>query len=923
MRGQNKNSKSGAVFFILVAVIATLLAWAVFPTEAATYVVSSTADSGAGTLRQAILDANANSGLDTITFSILGAGVHTIAPATPLPAITDPVIVDGTTQPGYAGQPLIELNGSSAGANAGLRLTAGNSTVRGLIINRFQTDGIDIIGVGTNVVAGNYIGTDSAGLVARGNAFEGVLISSSSGNRIGGTNAADRNLLSGNSDAGVYLLNSSGNFVLGNFIGTSLAGTAQLGNTNNGVAIYNSTGNIIGGTNSLARNIISGNGGSGVYVFGSGSFNNVLQGNYIGTSKNGNSDVANAGDGITISGGLLNVIGGAVAGSGNLISGNNEAGVSMGSSASGNLVQGNFIGTDITGNGSMPNALAGVTIYGSGGNLIGGVVSGTGNVISGNTQDGIFILTNNVGNTIAGNFIGLNAAGGAPLPNHFNGISLSNAVANTIGGTSGNARNVISGNDYHGVEITSGGRSNLVEANFIGTDLSGTTSVPNTFSGMRIAGFANTIGMPGAGNLISGNGLNGIYIVGNTAVSNLLQANYIGTSGAGTAALGNGGAGVLIDSAPFNTVGAVGAGNLISANNNAGIFFTNASGNIVQGNYIGTAASGNSALGNTYEGVYLERASSNIIGTVTSGNLISGNNTRGILLTNSSWNVIQADMIGTKADGVSALGNIFHGVECQARAANNMIGGTASGAGNRIAYASTSFNNQYAGVRIRDGATNNAILGNSIFANGALGIDLGNFGVNANIACEIGVGGTANMSQNYPLLTQAVIGGISGGVGVRGTLNSAPGKTFRLQFFASPTCDGSGNGEGQIYLGDKIVTTAGICSTNFVAAFPASIPQGYVITSTATDATNNTSEFSPCLAGSPTPTLSISNSDQTSVSLIWTNTTTGFVLVQTDNLLPPAQWAVVTNVPANSGGQFIVTLPILTTSNRFFALSFQ
>ena len=121
---------------------------------------------------------------------------------TTLPAVTAPVIIDGTTQPGYVAQPLIELNGTSAGANAGLRLLAGNSTVRGLAINRFQTDGIDIIGPGTNLIAGNYIGTDPTGLIARPNATEGVLISGSSGNVVGGTNVLDRNLISGNADAG-------------------------------------------------------------------------------------------------------------------------------------------------------------------------------------------------------------------------------------------------------------------------------------------------------------------------------------------------------------------------------------------------------------------------------------------------------------------------------------------------------------------------------------------------------------------------------------------------------------------------------------------------------------------------------------------------------------------------------------------------
>ena len=439
---------------------------------------------------------------------------------------------------------------------------------------------------------------------------------------------------------------------------------------------------------------------------------------------------------------------------------------------------------------------------------------------------------------------------------------------------------------------------------------------------MRIETLQNTVGTPSAGNLISGNGQDGIFLVGSTAVSNAVQANYIGTSASGTSALGNGRAGVGISGAPFNTIGNPGAGNLISANSDAGIYLIGASatGNNIEANTIGTDASGTLRLGNTYEGIYLERAPTNTIGAVAAGNLISANNTRGIFLTNASWNTIQANMIGTRSDGVSPLGNVYHGVECGDDATHNTIGGTVSGAGNRIAYASAGFTGVYAGVRIRTYAFDDAILGNSIFSNGALGIDLGNFGVNANIPCETGTGNTANMSQNYPILTQAVIGGF--GVGVRGTLNSTAGDTFRLQFFASPSCDSSGNGEGQIYLGDKVVKTSGSCTTNFVATFSGLVPQGYVITATATDSTNNTSEFSPCFVGVPAPFLSISRT-ATQVSLAWTNTATGFVLNQTDNLAPPVQWTIVTNVPLNVGGQFVVPLPILTVSNRFFALIFE
>ena len=143
--------------------------------NAATLIVSNTSASGPGSFQQAILDANATNGLDTIAFHIPGTGVQTITPTNALPPITDSVVIDGTTQPGFAGTPLIELNGASAGANDGLRLQAGNSTIRGLAINRFAGAGIHVTAPsGTNFIQGNFIGTDPSGSIARGNGDRGA-----------------------------------------------------------------------------------------------------------------------------------------------------------------------------------------------------------------------------------------------------------------------------------------------------------------------------------------------------------------------------------------------------------------------------------------------------------------------------------------------------------------------------------------------------------------------------------------------------------------------------------------------------------------------------------------------------------------------------------------------------------------------------
>lgn len=202
-----------------------------------TFVVTNTNDSGTGSLRQAILDSNGSPGTDTITFQI-GSGVQTITPGSALPTITDPVIIDGKTQPGFAGTPLIELNGTGAGGGAdGLNITAGNTTVQGLVINRFDGDGIESSANGNNLINCNFIGTDITGTIDLGNVGSGVYINGTSGNTIGGVTAGTRNVISGNDSYGIQIYDSGemNNLVQGNFIGTNAAGTSAVGNQIYGV----------------------------------------------------------------------------------------------------------------------------------------------------------------------------------------------------------------------------------------------------------------------------------------------------------------------------------------------------------------------------------------------------------------------------------------------------------------------------------------------------------------------------------------------------------------------------------------------------------------------------------------------------------------------------------------------------------------
>lgn len=530
-----------------------------------TYVVNSTGDgpdtntadglcqdaAGKCTLRAAIQQANAHAGADTITFNIPGPAVHTIKPGSALPTISDPVTIDGTTEPDYSGKPVIELDGSSAGAGPifsnGLMISAGNSTVRGLAINRFFGAGIFLLGGSGNVIEGNFIGTDALFVISdRGNAFEGVLIFGSSGNRIGGTAGSTShpfgmctgscNLISGNDKDGIGIVGAStGNKVQGNFIGTSLVGEGDLGNSQDGVFIGGSgsaaTGNIIGGTTFAAINVISGNDRNGIRINDAGSTGNVVQGNFIGTKGSGTGDFGNSQAGVLIDGGAAgNTIGGTASGAGNVISGNDLDGVSLSSAGSGNSVLGNRIGTDRGGTFAIGNSFHGVRVVATSGAVVGGTAVSARNVISGNGGDGVRIVT--ASNTqVLGNYVGTDVTGTLDLGNAGEGVRVNAASGNTIGGTPAGAGNVISGNGENGVLLDAGASGNLVQGNRIGADAAGTAALGNSKNGVKIdAAPNNTVGgtAAGAGNTIAFNGDDGVAVgsgTGNAIRRNAVHSN--------------------------------------------------------------------------------------------------------------------------------------------------------------------------------------------------------------------------------------------------------------------------------------------------------------------------------------------------------------------------------------------------------------
>jgi parallel beta-helix repeat protein len=474
---------------LLALCCALLLALTATPTlQAATITVTSAGDTdavdGFVTLREAIYSANGNAnwnadvvavgvyGSDTIHFNIVGPGVHTITHDVSFPMITGPTVVDGYSQPGASPNTLtvgdnavllIELDGSST--HVGLEISS-NNTVRGLVINRCAFEGIFLVNASNCVIEGNFIGTDPTGTLARGNRFFGVHDTGGSGNRIGGTVPAARNIISSNVNGGVNI-ESSGAVVRGNYIGTDKNGVAPLGNYHGiFVGAYGHNA-IIGGsdaddgvTDGLvgARNVISGNGSKGILITTSneGPLGAVtIMGNFIGLDASGsealgNLEVAINNDGRNRTG--ITTIGGTAPGAGNVISANRYGGIFNG--ANGTVIQGNLIGTDASGRLNRGNGGTGIGSIDDGFNgasvVIGGSVPSARNVISGNGGGGLEI--GGEGGTIQGNLIGTQIDGVSPLGNAESGVAIQNCSA-MLGGLSASEGNTIAYNGYAGVFV--------------------------------------------------------------------------------------------------------------------------------------------------------------------------------------------------------------------------------------------------------------------------------------------------------------------------------------------------------------------------------------------------------------------------------------------------------------------------------------
>lgn len=530
---------------LLVAIFAILLLGGILgvdelsATGSATIVVTNPDDSGPGTLRKALVD--------TAPGGIIEFDLAVFPPSSPatiflLSSLHELSVNNVTIDASDAG---VILDGTSAGVNANcFEIGSDNNTIRGFTIQNCPGHGVLILANAEN----NTIGGDRT--VGNGPGGQGNTI---------GRNGLDGISIWGNN-----------NLVQGNYIGIEISGQFDWGNTLSGVGLLQgASGNLIGGTTDGFRNVISGNNTYGVWIGESGTNDNVVIGNYIGTTAMGTGSVPNSFSGVAIENGAQNnFIGNATTGGGNVISGNFGNGILISDiSSSGNKLLGNIVGLNWQGEGVIGQGLNGIEILNATNNTIGNGMNNGRNIISGSSFSGIRISgTNATNNIVQGNFIGSNLTGLSSRPNGLHGVEITgSAQLNQIGGDRQMGQgNLLSGNSNHGLVILGGAHHNTVLGNLIGPDITGKATLGRQpFGGIDIASGAhdNTIGGTGAGqgNIISGNKSDGIAIFDlgtndNSIVGNQIGVDLIGTPLPNVASSVGGGQGILIVNQSQNTI---------------------------------------------------------------------------------------------------------------------------------------------------------------------------------------------------------------------------------------------------------------------------------------------------------------------------------------------------------------------------------
>jgi hypothetical protein len=824
--------------------------------------------------------------------------LQVIHPATPLPTITDPVIIDGYTQgDAHASTSAtsndaafrIAIRGDVAPSGTdGLTLGGtGGSTVKGLIVNGFLADGaghgysIRVQSSG-NTIAGNFLSIHSGGAIKVAGDAGGVRIDSGSANVIGGTAPADQNVIGSLGNAIELHGPSSGTRVLGNLLGTDKTGMVALGASGAEILIDNSSGNVIGGTTAAARNLISGSRSAGIVLTGLSAQTNTIQGNFIGTDLAGTHALGNLVGVQFAKAAHNNRVGGTAAGAGNVISGNGNGLVFTGSGTSNNTVEGNFIGTDVSGATALGNTANGVKfIGGAASNLIGGATAASRNVISGNGASGVAFVgdpgASGGGGPVVGDLPGSRDLAGF-LAHPF-AANDDFSVASPIGFTLNffgvvtdslfvnNNGNVTFGRDLDQYTPTALNTDNgglpIIAAFFADVDTRGSASQIVTYGNASLSGhtvfgvnFKNvgyfneksdklnsfqlllieradtgagnfdiefdyskiqweTGDSTGGGDETDSGGVNGFggksarigFSNGTGDTGTFYELPGSGVNGAFL----DGGSNALINASLGSTV----QGRLRFEVRGGEVLGTPTS-NTVQNNYIGTTLSGLQKIANGSSGVLLSGgAQSNRI----QDNVISGNTGTGVILTGTGTglNTVTGNRIGVDATGTGALGNRGNGISIGGNASGNVIGGITAGLGNTIAnngLVNTGFGH---GVYVGPGSVNNSILANAITQNVRDGIRL-----------EAASGQTTgNDGQHAPTLGGAYRNGSS--TVFLGSLQAAAATAFRVELFTD-----DGTGEGKTFLGAFDTTTNASGAASFTQQLPVATALGQLITATAT-----------------------------------------------------------------------------------------
>ncbi|HNQ68642.1 MAG TPA: NosD domain-containing protein [Bacteroidales bacterium] len=876
-----------SLFFVLSLLVANCIV-------AAEFTVTNTLDSGPGSLRQAITDAQASPGSNTVLFAIPTSDANynstsehwVISLNSALPYIVmGNLTIDATSQTGYLGTPKLAITTSSPSTVLwAFGIFSSNNNIKGFLVYGFA-NGILISepGVQNNNISQCYLGTDVSGTYAIGNQNAVVINNQASDNNVFDC------LISGNTN-GFVCNNASQNQIYDCYFGVNYLAAGALPNTNGIVLDSGSHSNLI------RDNVISGNTSAGILI--SKSNQNQIKGNKIGTDISGLSQIANE-NGLMIDSSINNIIGGENINDRNIISGNNQSGIVIsGRTSTQNQILGNYIGTDLNGEAKLSN-LYGIAITKAFDNII-----GPDNLISGNTDIGVLLTGKYTRlNRIEGNIIGTDVSGTQLLDNHKGIVIKSLANSNFVGGNTAGQRNIISGNLEIGIYIEASD-SNKVTGNYIGVDISGMNKVAVAYTqpyyehldslvqgnGIEFNATAkhNILGGDDFGerNVVSGHKVYGVVYYGNCSYNHLYN-NFIGTDATSQNAVPNA-TGICFDCASnHNDV----VNCVISGNLSYGLFYVTRGTeyNRFWGNMVGVDSTGTVAVPNDIGIVVSTGTAHNIIGGEEpwQANVFSGNRLSGMMITNglTEYNQVKGNYFGTDKTGTIAVPNLY-GITITTFTKHNIIegnlisGNTMSGIilyehadsnrivnnkigtdinlnplgnGNGGIYVDqgASFNtigevenpniiahNSNAGILVKHELTqNNRVSGNLIYQNDGLGIDIFPFGmVNDNDNGDWDDGAASLM--NFPVINSIIYNPESENAHVSGVLDSQYPQNCIVEIYTADESDFE-HGQANAFVGLAYPDQYGNWSLTTDA-----LDESDVVTVIAISEEGNTSEFS-------------------------------------------------------------------------------